>query len=408
MDTRRQVIRAMCLVLAVTASAGCTGNASRAQTAQGAEETTVAEVLTINTNRFADLQNSSFLPVSGRITGNEVWFSPSMDTGRMRIPACLGLHGDVLVAGYGTLLVGVRRQDGPALWAHTITGNHAFMMNERGIVTLNHAGFFVLRDFEGETVEKKYLAMVTRETFLHFFAEVGEETVFCFQTYPKPVNKPGMQVELPRTAFIRYIPDHRDIRWYFERRETCLDALISRDLARVYIAVYDKLYSFPTDAASEDSVVTVEFTRIASLSVDHSGKALVVDMTEEGTELKQVAADGQIEWTVPLGTLPVSPQPPASSPDGYVYIVSGNVLHQIKDGAILWSRPLPAGPDEILYSVLADNSVLAAAGQALVHVSDRGEEIMAKMMLSPIGTRPLMDEQGRVYLGGADGIRCLQ
>jgi outer membrane protein assembly factor BamB len=199
-----------------------------------------------------------------------------------------------------------------------------------------------------------------------------------------------------------------DVRWEFVMPPEPRGVAITEDGARLYIAYRKSLYSLPIEAMSEDEVTVTEFADIQSLATDGKGNALVVDVVDDATELKQIKPDGSVGWTTTFDNSDVSFQPAASTPDGIVYIVVHNTLHQVQDGELRWSYPLKAKTSDIKITVLSDNSVLVAAGTALVHVSNTGEEILTKWLDVTIRTRPIMDENGRVYFGADDGIHCMK
>ena len=378
-------------------------------TPAGIEETNMPDIATLNRNVFGDQQNSSRLPVSGTIQGNEVWFRESLlEPGGGRSPIHLGLHGQLLFVSYGDLVAVLDRNDGSVNWTRQVRSNYASTITDDGIVTLDHVGYFVLLGYDGQPAAEKPLTGVNQNAQLHFIRDLERETIYSSQAYPKPTNAPGQTMEIPPFQFMRYIAERREVIWRYRIDGIGRGTLITGDNKRLYMFTTNRLYAFPVDAESDEQVSMVEFDSISSFSLDADGKALVVDIVENITQLKQVTPDGEVGWMVSFEQGQPSNQPPASSPEGYVYVVVGSDLHQIHDGEIVWTYPLPASVDDIAITVLANNSVLAAAGTALVHVSATGEEILTKWLDTPIGTRPIMDENGTVYYGGSDGIHCLR
>jgi hypothetical protein len=388
-------------------SGGCGGSPQPKNENDTAEDVTVNETATINGRLFADPQNSSSLPVSGRISGDEVWFAPSVDPAG-RQPLALGLHGENLVVSYGNLLAILNRRDGTPQWSNQIKGNHAFMLEEGGIVTLDHAGFFHLIGYDGQLKEELFLANVGNDTYLHFLQRADSVAVLCSEQFETPTSTPEDNPLPPVSRFVHYLPETMDVRWEYVLPPKLVGLVISRDGTHMYIADATRLFSFPTDGLSDDVVTEIEMTQIVSLAADGEGNGLVVDIAEDSTEIKQVKPDGTVGWTAKLEGWDVSRQPVASAPDGGVYVAAANTLYRIRDGRIEWSYRLAAATEDIAITVLNDNSVLAAAGQALVHVSESGEEIITKWLDTPITTRPIMDENGTVYYGGSDGIHCLR
>ena len=146
----QRAVLVLCFIIVNTATGGCNGHSERTQEGHVSKERIMSESAIINPNRFADMQSSSFLPVSGRISDNEVWFAKTIDTDRMRIPLNIGLHGDDLVVSYGSLLAVLNRQDGSTIWKREIMGNHVASMDEDGIHNLDHPGYNVPLGYDGQ------------------------------------------------------------------------------------------------------------------------------------------------------------------------------------------------------------------------------------------------------------------
>ena len=91
------VVRAAFLAVLIGVLITCCVAGRHSQTPSGIEENNMPDIATLNRNVFGDHQNSSYLPVSGTIQGNEVWFCESLsDPGSGRSPIHLGLHGQLL------------------------------------------------------------------------------------------------------------------------------------------------------------------------------------------------------------------------------------------------------------------------------------------------------------------------
>jgi len=363
----------------------------------------------LNSGIYGDLQNRSSLPVTGRISGMELYHAKAADIAQPGRPLVLSIAGDNLVVGYGNHLICLNRTDGALRWNRSMRGNHFFQSSNLGILTLDQAAQHVPLSLDNRLGEETYLASVHEETFLHLVTTMSDGSwAYIVEQYPEPMSEPDEEPEEPATRFVRYHPGQMDVRWEFVMPPEPRGVALTEDGSRMYVAFRKSLYSIPTEATTDDHVTSMEFADIRSLAADGNGNALVLDVVEQVANLTLVKSDGSIGWTAAFDNSDVSDQPAASSRDGSIYMVVHNTLHQVRDGQIKWSYPLKAKTSEIGITVLSDNSVLAGAGTALLHVSDSGQEILTKWLDSAIRTRPIMDETGIVYFGADDGIHSLK
>ncbi|MEW5995155.1 MAG: hypothetical protein AB1744_12275, partial [Candidatus Zixiibacteriota bacterium] len=324
---------------------------------------------TLNGFAFSDVMGSSYLPVSGRITGSEVWSAPTPDTSQRRPPMALGLHGDLVVASYGTLLAVFDRNTGQLQWSREIRGNHLFAMNDAGIVTLDHAAYYILLGYDGQPVEEAYLASVNPETFLHFVVGLPDAMLYCVEEFPEPVSDPSEDPAPPVSRCVRYLPRTMHTVWELVLPVNLIGVRAVPDLSRMYVAAANTLFTFSTEQASEKGPVKVELPGAARLSVDHQGNALALCLAKDSSILKCLAPNGTTQWEVSFDGVNVMRQPPASSPDGYIYLMIGSELHQVRDGRRGWSLKLPVDAAQAWLTILSDNSVLMTAGESLFHIS---------------------------------------
>lgn len=379
------------------------------QTCPSAGESAMTDGTVLNSSLYGDPQNRSFMQVTGRISGEEVFHAKAEEIAQQTNPIGLAIANDKLIIGYGNYLTCLSREDGSLRWNRSIRGNHIFQVTDNGILTLDLAAQHVLLSLDNKPGEETYLASVHEETFLHLLTTLADGSWgYIVEQFPEPMSEPDDEPENPFTRFVRYHPEQMDVRWEYEMPPEPHGVAITADGARLFVAFEKSLYIIPIDGTSDDDGTITEFTDIRSLSTDGNGNALVADVVDRATELKQVKPDGSIGWTVTFDNTDVTDQPAASTPDGIIYIVVANTLHQVRDGELRWSYPLKASTSDIKITVLSDNSVLVAAGTALVQVSDSGEEILMKLMNSTIRTRPVMDENEKVYFGADDGIHCLK
>ncbi len=386
---------------------GCRGGSERdRRTLENAEDMMTGPTI-LNGRMYADQRHSSFLPVAGHPAGDVVW-SASAPAAAGRRPRCLGLRGDLLVVCYGDLLVAVDRAGGDVRWTHPLYGNHLFALEEDGILTLDHAGYCVMLDDAGQAAQKVHLASVSPDVVLHAYLRQDKLVVYCLEEREEPVSTPEDNPVPAVSRFIRYLPDRMKTLSALRFPVRLRGVALSDDGGRAAVATEDRLFLFRGEETEEKGVVEVVTPAVVSLAMTPDGQALLVDAEQKTPRLSQFAADGNVAWELDLGKGDASAQPPASTPDGTVYVVVGNRLQQVRSGAAVWSYTLPGSVPDVAVSVLADGSVLAGCGHVLVHVSADGQEILTKWLESAILTRMIMDEDGRIYYGGIDGIHCLE
>ncbi len=373
----------------------------------------------LNARMWGDQQNRSYLPVSGRLTGQVIWSRPSEDG---VAPLSLCRLGEWLVVWYNGRIDLRRSLDGEVEWSTPVPMSAHFEASATGFATLDGVGYYRELDLEGQLGERIALPLLEGEGFLHLLHRFAGQLVYAFQLPSQEVSGPDEEWGPPLYALASVTTGTEKLNWVFERRGTMADALVNPDGDGACLAAKDRLYLLeflpdgkrPKNEDLEPPVNEVGTGELISVSYDHEGNLLVVDKVPgnedepDETRLSGLSAKGKKKWRLSLGD-PLAPvQPPVSSPGGDVWLAVGNELWRVREGELVWSVELPAEPGRILLTLLADEAVLAAAGTVLLQISPAGEQMGMTALEYPTSCRPIMDEQGRIYVAGPGGICCLK
>lgn len=373
----------------------------------------------LNARMWGDQQNRSFLPVSGRMTGEVIWEHSTADAGD---PLSLCRVGGHLAVWYNGRIDLRESLSGELTWTTPVSMSSHFEASATGFASVDGAGYYRELDLEGRPGERITLPLMEGEGFLHLLHRVDRQLIYAYQLPSQEVSGPDEEWVAPAFAFASVTAGTEKLAWVFERKGTMLAALVNPGGDGGCLAVQNRLYllEFPPDGKRPDNedleppAKEITTGELISVSYNHEGDLLVVDKTsgEDGqpdeTRLSCLSVRGSKKWLISLADPPPPVQPPASSPDGDVWLAVGNELWRVRNGELVWSVELPAEPGKILFSLLADESVLAAAGTVLLQISPAGEQMGLAALDDPVSCRPIMDEQGRVYVAGPGGIRCLK
>lgn len=372
-------------------------------------EAKVPDSIILNSRRFADAQNSSYLPVAGRFNGDIIWEQKSILDEPMQ-PVHLAINGPLLIIRYPSYINVRNRETGQSVWVRQLRDNFTFDLKPEGLVTLGKSGYYELLGLNQEVIKRMSLPFLSNDTFLYFSHQKGNEMYYVYQSIPIPITYPDDKFEGPSFSFSRYNVEEQSFIWRLRRPEEIVDTLFTKDQGRFCICTANHVYLFSTTTDSDKGVKTIPFEHILSCSFDHQGNLLILGRQEKEKEISLIKFDNdyRLIWQLPIGRTVITKQPTATLPDGTAYMVAGSRLYCIKDGNITWTYQLPAKPGEAMFTLLKDGSVLLSAGVYLVHISNSGEEIKKIIVDDPITCRPIMDEEGRIYIVGVKGIRSLK
>lgn len=397
--TRGRILRrATWILLVLLGSTACAGSR-----AQNPERNSSAMM---NTTRFGDWQNRSHLPVQGRLGDEIVWSRASLDERHQRTPLHLGLRDGQVLVQYPTILAALDRAGVPQ-WQVPASTHFEFHMDDRGIGTLNANGRYTLRQFDGREGMSLLLPLMSEIVRLVYSHQKGDELRYVFSSEPTPVNAPGMESSDPAMVYHRLAYDSGDLRWMYHAEDSLLTVLRDEAGEWIYLVGGHGIHVLPSDATDPSGVRVIEATEVEIASLDANDRLLAVLRDDDGRFLRCLDAGGDTVWQVDLGEDPLGAQPPAGVDGDRVLLLAGGELRSLVAGVQEWAYAIPPTGDEVArFTVLADGGVLLAAGSNLIQLHADGTEMVRVPVDSPLTCRPVMDDQGRVYVGARAWIRC--
>jgi len=382
----------------------------------------------------SDTRRSSFIPVRGDLPDEVLWHAPLEQIELSFGPLWLALRSDMLIAGNHKEIVAVQAENGALRWKEPVRLTFTFMCNDEGVLVSSFAEW---RQYDSsQNVSQSHPERRSRSLELLYGRGSSEKSLY-FVSAPdysllttfhfgdqgywygyfktkKPLprgRKINYWFQFNRHTYGRESPD-----WYYRAAGRSLGSLYDPAGNIFYIVMPDHIHYFPPEATSEDEVKQFDVPGIETFALDHRGNLLLVVREEKGFLLKQFSGSGQEQWSVPLtGLAPglmtksgLTRLPPASSPRGTVYCPEPKGVVAVEEGEVKWRRELSAGTAPMHITVLADNSLLVGSVNMLHAVDTKGTITKSVTLPSVISCRPIMDTQGRVFVGGEDGVRCLQ
>ncbi|HRQ53361.1 MAG TPA: hypothetical protein PL018_03835 [Ignavibacteriaceae bacterium] len=371
-------------------------------------EDILADTDLINYRIYADDHNSSFLPYKTTFSGNIIWERKSLFLNDFPSPAHLAINGSVLIIWYIDKIDVTNKINGTSIWNKEIMPNTDFDLKYNGFISMNSAGFYEVYGLNQKIEEQYSLPFLSAQTKLYFSEKIKNIIYYVYQNIPTPTNSPDDKISEPEFIFAGFDLKANDFTWEFVKNGFLICAIKTRQNNKLCLASKKNIYLFDIYSNSENQVQTLSFEKILTVSLDHHDNLLVVNESENGKELKCLTQAGKINWVYPLEDAILSGQPPASDPEDNIYLVLGNILECIKDGKLVWSYKLPTYPGKALITVLKDKSVLVSAGAMLLQISGDGNLIKNKLFNYPLTCRPIVDEEGLIYVANQESIFAIK
>lgn len=373
----------------------------------------MTQSIIINGKRYANWQNSSFLPVSGNLKGNELWNSSPAKQYSDDSPYLLCLGNSTLISAYIKGINARNSHTGDLNWAKEFINLCDFVLDTEGIWVASPGDAFYKISLQNIKINEVKIVLFSDYPKLLYLQPDKDNYLYVYNRYPSSFDKPELDDGFTITNLN---VNQRKIDYEYYTKTIATWFTLSNDNKNCYIATAYLLYSFPLSIKSDKDINKIDFPFIISISVYSDGNLIVCQDTDKNKKIPtpqnkrilSLSPQGKINWEVPINEFSKSGQPPAFAPGGNIYYCAGNTLLCIKEGKIEWEYELTTGITEIYLTVLKDQSVLVAALNMLSYISSDGKLIKSVVNPFVITCRPIMDTEGKIYIAGKQGIRCLE
>lgn len=391
----------LALIMAAVAASTLAGTGCRSQ------ETIMPTTSILNSARFGDPQARSYLPLTGDL-GREIrWTHDSGDADGQ--PALhLMRQDDQLIALYPERLVAHAADRGQERWGREVSPSFEFHLVKDGMATMDENGRYTVYDFAGKKAAATTLPLLAEVAHLFASESLQGELRYAFAEESVPESDPADPDSPEALVYHRFDPSEIDFFWRFKREDVLIQVLRHANPGRISLIGGRAIYSFATDCADDADVTTLTCEAIEAAALDLDDHWIVALREDGERRLRRIRPDGATDWEVPLPGGAIV-QPPAIAPGGHAYIVVGGELVHVADGAIDWRYTIPfTGEYRPLITVLGDRRILLTAGTNLIQLRPDGQEQVRVETGSALTCRPVMDADGRVYVGSEAWLRCYQ
>ncbi len=362
---------------------------------------------------YADYQQTSFQSQTARISGKRVWFVNSADNVKGQKLQLIILTDAGLTVQYESRLIQLDFT-GKLAWEAACepvlpalaSGNRIFYRGQNGhLHGIDEQGREMFEEFPIPNCFSlgDVLALMPID-----------DDNFLFQTYNRPEEvERGYPPEKADYNLILTGPtDGINWKWLHQFEGNALPGVASTDQTK-FILLNDQseVMIFDIPKGELAGKFAVEGASFADASMDRRDNLIVMLKTIEGErKLCSYTLSGELNWEYVLGPgTGWSPQPPAIDSNNRVYIIANDTLMVIDEGEVKWQQPVPSAGYRYL-TILGDNSVLVVGGIEIDHFDQDGKELLAIELEKGdiITAPPVIDNNGRLYIGTISGIHCLE
>jgi len=373
----------------------------------------------LNGREFGEVCNNSALPFNAMLQGTTVWEIATPLSGDPQPLLHLALKEGRLALWYSDGSIAVcRANDGAVAWTRPLSAAARPQIDADGMIVVERPGGYQILDWENALSGRVRLPFMDALSTLVLMATGESELRYCYGQSPTPTGGPGSEFTGPMSVYMRYNPDDgsNPFPWHMRRPGFLLDAFFDAGRRRICMVTSESILVLDADGSGDQDVRSFDFSAAFAACFD-TGNNLVAVIRQtievngrerDSTGLTVFDAGGTPLWRYPLPDDPRIAQPPAALADGSVLIMTCAELHKVREGELLWSVPLPCEWNKPRLSILADESVLVAAGRFVLHYSHDGTEVKRIFLEDELTCRPITDSEGHVYVGGANKVYCVR
>lgn len=356
---------------------------------------------------YSDLRASSYLPFVPAQAALIVWPQEGSVSAGGRSPIGLTSVDDKLLVRYSDYLELRKRGNGELIWGREVHSGVDCQARADGVLTRDFAGSYQLIGYDSQLIDGVSLPFLGERSHLSWVLTDSNEVRYAYLTAPIPVHGPSGTPKPAAGIYARYLAAEERLLWFFERPGAARGARMTADGQTVCLGTLNFIDIFPANADSNTKLTSLPVENLQALSLNHEGKLLAVDDFEDKLRLHCLALDGKELWSVFLKSKGEITQPPVSAPGARTWVAVGTTINQFVESNLIWEYTIPAA-GKVFLTACADNTLLVACGSHFTRLSEHGEPMINRVMAGPLTCRPLVDDQGRVILGGTGGIVCLR
>ncbi len=356
---------------------------------------------------YGDLRATSYLPVVPAQAALISWPKDSVVSAGGKLPIYLSCVDDKLLVRYSDYLELRQRGNGALVWGREVHFGVDCQALPGGVLSRDFAGLYQTITYESQIVEGFFLPFLGERTHLNWVIADSAETRYAYLTAPVPSHGPHDVPIEAAGVYARYIPAEERMLWFFERPGAPRGARMTSDRSTVCLGTLNFIDIFPADADSSTKLISLPVINLHALAINFEEKLLAVDEFEDKLRLRCIGLNGEQLWSVDLKSLGDIPQPPASAPGARAWLAVGTTVYHFVDGKLTWEYVVPA-VGRIYMTVCADNSVLIVCGSHFTRLAENGQPLVNRVFAGNFTCRPLVDDQGRIFLGGSQGLLCLR
>lgn len=359
----------------------------------------------INPFLYGDNRNSCYEPFKGTLRGEVAWAKKHSNS----ICRNIALHGDQVILCGQRMVTVHAKDDGRLVWQAQSSLSLSFLSIDTGIVSVQSAYDTTTRQFRSAASLLEYgngnsspadLTFKGPEIDLLYCRWTGDTCIYFYKTLPC-VNSPGtgeggcggVQWNLVR----REMKTEEDL-CILEYFRTVDFFASSNDHKEFFFNSYGKLFYASDKTCNPSNILEMPLKDVTSFSIAGSGEVIAaVNSSVSGAIVRYDPASKQ-EKKTPLKCQRLLPVPPAVSPAGTVVCLAPDGIYAIAGSTLAWVYKFKETVSSGHITLLADSSVLAAAATMFWHISGTGKVLAARRLESPVQCRPVMDQDGFVYI----------
>jgi hypothetical protein len=370
----------------------------------------------LNSRTNGDLRNSSRLQYQPSFAGEELWREPVSKGSDPANAEHIALYGDRLIIFFSDGRVEQHdRRSGKCMWVHLGNKRLRPYVTDQGIEQVSSAGLLSVLTFDKTATPEIWLPFTGDNGFVVYTSISDKDVIECFQKPPQNASGPESE---PQGPIYNYVWCHRDKKSLVMRHfghGVLREVLLDEKKDRLCMVTDQDLVLLPRKTASEAEISVRSFAQILTASLDPDGNVIAVlrQKDKEGEKnpghgLARLDEKGIPLWFWPIDFPNRIPQPPAALGGESVYLIVGDELLRIEQGTVAWRYELVGEWNNLRMTVLPDESVLVAAGYALLLIDKNGKLVKEIAVRDKITCRPIVDESGKIYVAGPAGVGCIK